>query len=89
MRTLACIIAAMVLLSGCASFEEAYYVDREFGQAQQVTWDKQVAYQDYRHAAKTPEVIEGITAEEIMNVYNKTFAEEPKQVEVFQLGIEE
>jgi len=87
MRTLACMITAMALLAGCASMEEAYYVDREFGQAQQLAWDRQVAYPDYRHVAKTPEVTEGITAEEIMDVYNETFAEEPENVDVFQLGI--
>jgi hypothetical protein len=80
-------ITAMVLLAGCASMEEAYYVDREYGLAQQVTWDNQVAYPDYRHVAKTPEITEGITAEQIMDVYNETFAEEPEQVDVFQLGI--
>jgi hypothetical protein len=77
----------MVLLAGCASMEEAYYVDREFGLAQQAAWDKQVAYPDYRHVAKIPEITEGITAEEIMNIYNQTYAEEPEQVDVFQLGL--
>jgi hypothetical protein len=80
-------ITAMVLLAGCASMEEAYYVDRELGLAQQVAWDNQVAYPDYRHVAKTPEITEGVTAEEIMSVYNGTFAETPEQVDVFQLGI--
>lgn len=87
MRILACMITAMVLLAGCASMEEAYYVDREYGLAQQMAWDNQVAYPDYRHVAKTPEVTEGITAEEIMDVYNETFAREPEKVDVFQLGI--
>ena len=58
MRTLACVILATALLAGCASFEEAYYVDREMGQAQMMAWDNQVAYPDYRHIAKTPEVTE-------------------------------
>ncbi len=87
MRILACMIMAIVLLAGCASFEEAYYVDREFGLAQQTTWDSQVAYPDYRYAAKTPITIDGVTAEEIMGVYNKTFAKEPEGVDVFQLGV--
>ena len=89
MRFLACMITAMVLLAGCASLEEAYYVDREFGLAQQAAWDNQVAYPDYRHVAKIPETTEGVTAEKIMNVYNETFAEEPEQVDIFQLGITE
>jgi hypothetical protein len=87
MKILISTIAAMLLLAGCASLEEAYYVDREFGQAQQISWDLQVADTGYRHAAKTPEITEGITAEEIMGIYNQTFAEEPEQVEIFQFGI--
>lgn len=87
MRILACMITAVVLLAGCASFEEAYYVDREFGLAQQATWEGQIAYPDYRYAAKTPITIEGVTAEEIMGVYNNTFAKEPEGVDVFQLGV--
>lgn len=88
MRTSTFIIVFLVLLSaGCASMEEAYYIDREFGSAQQATWDKQIVHQDYRYAAKVPEVVEGITAEEIMDVYTETFAEEPEEVNVFQLGI--
>jgi hypothetical protein len=87
MRILACMIMAIVLLAGCASFEEAYYVDREFGLAQQATWDKHVAYPDYRYAAKTPEATSGVTAEEIMSVYNDTFSKPPEKVDVFQLGI--
>jgi hypothetical protein len=78
---------AVGLLAGCAAMEEAYYVDREFGLAQQAAWDSQVAYPDYRHVAKTPEVTEGITSEEIMNVYNRTFAEAPEKVDVFQFGL--
>jgi hypothetical protein len=76
-----------MLLAGCATMEEAYYVDREFGLAQQAAWDSQVAYPDYRHVARTPEVTEGITAEKIIAVYNETFAEEPEIADVFQLGI--
>ena len=89
MKFLACIITAMALLAGCASLEEAYYIDREYGLAQQAAWDNQVAYPDYPYAAKTPEVTEGITAEEIMSVYNETFSETPEQVEVFQFGLEQ
>jgi hypothetical protein len=88
MKRLTLIIAALALLAGCASLEEAYYVDREYGLASQAAFDRQVVYTDYRYAAKTPETTEGITAEEIMDVYNETFAEEPAEVDVFQLGLE-
>jgi len=87
MKRLVLIAACMTLLGGCASFEEAYHLDREFGMASQAAWDKQVAYPDYRYASKVPETTEGITAEEVMDVYNSTFGEEPEQVNVFQMGL--
>lgn len=89
MKYLILIIASAALLSGCATTEEAYYVDREFGMASQAAMDKQVAYTDYRYAEKTPETTEGIVAEEIMDVYTNTFGEEPENVEVFQMGIQQ
>jgi len=87
MRYLVISSAILSLLAGCASFEEAYHLDREYGQASRQAWDMQVAYPDYRHVDKVPETTEGITAEEIMEVHNQTFAEEPQQIDVFQLGI--
>lgn len=89
MKRLALLIVSLFLVTGCASFQDAYYSDREFGQASQATWDAQVTYTDYRHTPKTPETIEGITAEEIMDVYNETFAEEPEDVDVITLGLED
>lgn len=87
MKIITGLTVAMVLLSGCASLEEAYYVDREFGKAQMASWDSQVAYPDYRYASRVPEGIAGITSEEIMGVYNNTFAKEPQNVDVFQFEI--
>ena len=87
MKRLFLLVACMALLGGCASFEEAYYLDREFGMASQAAWDKQVAYPDYRYAAKVPETTEGITAEGIMDTYNNTFSEAPEQINVFQMGL--
>lgn len=80
-------VSLSFLLAGCASLEEAYYIDREFGQAQMASWDRQVAYPDNRHADKVPEGVAGITAEEVMSVHNRTFAKEPQQVNIFQLDI--
>jgi hypothetical protein len=85
------VIGFMLALGGCAapekaSFEEAYIVDREFGQATQAAWASQVAYPD-RQSFKTPEGTEGINAEEIMDVYNQTFAEEPQQINVLEFGL--
>jgi PBP1b-binding outer membrane lipoprotein LpoB len=89
MKKLSLILTAVLLLAGCASLEEAYYIDKEFGQDSQATWDRQVMYPDYRFAHKTPETIEGVTAEEIMKVYNDTFAEKPEQINVLGFGLED
>ncbi|OQY25065.1 MAG: hypothetical protein B6I37_02340 [Desulfobacteraceae bacterium 4572_35.2] len=87
MRDFLLTIAVTIVLSGCASFEEAYQLDQEFGEASQITWDQQVANPDYRYAESMPENLSGITAEEVMNVHNETFAEEPTEIDVFQLGV--
>lgn len=89
MKYLALTIAAAALMAGCSPFQEAYYLDREFGLASQTALDKQVAYTDYRYADKTPETTEGIIAEEIMDIYTETYAEEPEEVDVFQFGIQQ
>ncbi|ABA88991.1 lipoprotein, putative [Syntrophotalea carbinolica DSM 2380] len=89
MKTMTFIVATVLLLSGCASLQEAYYVDREFGQLSQASWDQQVAYPDYRYTAKTPETLEGITAEEIMDIHNKTYAEKPEKIDIIQFGLED
>ncbi len=80
-------ISALTLLAGCASMEEAYVLDREFGKAQMAAWEQQIAHPNNPYAAQVPEGIEGITAEEVMGVYNGTFAEKPKQTDIFELGI--
>lgn len=87
MKALALIIAGTLLLAGCASLEEAYYVDREYGHASMASWDQQIAYPDYRFANKAPVGTEGITAENIMEVYNNTFAEPPKKLDIFQIDL--
>lgn len=88
MKKLILALMAISLLAGCAAaFEEAYYVDREWGQAQMDAWDRQVAYPNYKYAGKTPEGMEGITAEEVMGVYNQSFAERAEKTEVFELGV--
>jgi hypothetical protein len=87
MKSFALIVAATLMLGGCASWDSTYYVDRELGQAVRFDTDLQVAYPDYRYAAKTPEKIPGIIAEDVMDVYEQTFKESPKKVNVFQLGL--
>lgn len=82
-------LAALVLTAGCASMEEAYYIDREFGQASQASFDQQILYPDYRYADLVPEGAPGIIAEEVMAVHIDTYKQAPTKVDVFQLGIEQ
>jgi hypothetical protein len=94
MKTMFLLVASSILLVGCASMEEAYYVDREFGQQSQETWDMQVAYPDYRYATnqstgeiKNPENLEGLPAENVMEVYTNTFGEAPTEANVIEFGL--
>ena len=79
------IIGFLLGLGGCASFEEAYIYDHEFGQATQATWASQVAHPEALDK-KAPEGLAGITAEELMGVYNGTFGEKPQQLNILNLG---
>lgn len=94
MKTMILLLASSLLLVGCASFDEAYYVDREFGKQSQETWDMQVAYPDYRYAAdqttgefKNPEGLEGLPAENVMEVYTDTFADDPTEGNVLNFNV--
>ncbi len=80
------VIAALLLLYACAPFQEAYYVDREFGKESQAAWDQQIIDKK-PDTEKVPEGIAGISAEEIMNVHNKTFAEKPKKSALFEFDM--
>lgn len=87
MKKYGLILLSAILLSGCASLQEAYYIDKEFGTLSQASWDKLVAYPDYRYVGLDVEGLEGITAEEVMAVHNKTFAKEPTKAEVFEFTL--
>jgi hypothetical protein len=81
------LIAFGLLLTGCASFQEAYLLDQEFGKDSEVAWERQVAFPKISSKDQIPVGIEGITAEEIMGVYNGTFAEKPMKQEILMLGL--
>lgn len=70
MKTCAALIACVSLATGCAAFEEAYYVDHEFGQASQSSWDRQVVYPNYRHAGKVLEGFEVSETEAALRAYD-------------------
>jgi len=77
----------LILLAGCtATFEEAYYTDREFGKATRDALEKQIAYPEKIVTAKSPEGVEGIDAEGIMSVHNSSYAEK-KKYNVIQFSI--
>jgi DNA-binding sugar fermentation-stimulating protein len=79
-------IIAFLVLGGCASFEEAYHLDREFGEANRAAWERQIAYPD-RRVETAPEGMEGITAEKVIGVHIDTYDREPTKVDVFSIGI--
>lgn len=93
MKTMFFLLAASLLLAGCASMEEAYYTDREFGKNSQMTWDMQVAYPDYRYVydqdgvLKNPETLEGISVEGVMDIYTKSYAEQSEGIDILQFGL--
>jgi hypothetical protein len=72
MKTLAALFLCALLCSGCAAFEEAYYVDREFGQATQASWDRQIANPNYRHAGKATEGFDVMESEAAMQTRFRT-----------------
>jgi uncharacterized protein YceK len=76
MKKIVCIgMIAGLLLAGCASFEEAYYTDREHGKASTDAFDRMIVNKEDQHAGKTPEGLDGIHAEPIMGSYNRTFSQ--------------
>ena len=86
-------IAALLAigLAGCSSappaFQEAAYIDKEFGKATMESFDMQIAYPDTPYAEIPPEGMDGIHAENVMSVHNQTYAEKPTEANVMQLGI--
>ena len=81
------ILITLALLAGCASFEEAYYLDREFGQASRETWNKQILNPEAQTTKKVPTDIAGINTERAMDTHNKSFGDIPEKTEVYQFTI--
>ena len=87
MKRLVTALFAMLLVGGCASMEEAYHLDRKFGEAQLASWEQIVAYPQGLHSDKIPEGQQGIHTEAGMKVYHRSFAVEPTKTETIKLGI--
>jgi len=69
----------LFLIVGCAPPHETRFVDEEFGKAQLAAWDQQIINHDNPYGTTPPEGMEGISAEELMKVYNDTFTEKTKK----------
>ena len=82
----AILIPLTMIFSGCS----ALYTDREFGKAQMISYDSQVAYPDYRYVQETPNTLEGIFAEDVMLKYSGSFKEgfTKQEIDITSTGIE-
>jgi len=69
------LVLPLLMLAGCASVQEAYYVDQEIFQATENALAMQVVNKDYRYAGNRPEDLFGNAAEEIMDTYIQTYTE--------------
>lgn len=77
-------IALLAVLTACAPCKE---LDREFGKASQAAWEAQIVNKNHPYGDQVPEGMAGITAEETMNVRNKSFAERPKREDIFRFKL--
>jgi len=80
------LIPLTMIFSGCS----ALYTDREFGKAQMISADRQIAYPDYRYAQETPNTLEGILAEDVMQGYSESFKEgfSKQEIDITSTGLE-
>jgi hypothetical protein len=84
-----CALALAVATVGCGQpyMEETYYLDREFGKATVAAFDRQIAYPQPQKRDAIPEGLDGIHAEQVMDVHGATYGEEATQNVVLQMGV--
>jgi len=87
MKETIAILFVLLLLNGCAAFEEAYYVDREFGMSSQALFDLQIAYSEQHTVTDPPEGLMGIDAEKMMATHNGAFGKPSKETNVFNISL--
>lgn len=88
MKRIVLALIAVTALAGCTIFNEAYMLDQEYGDASNAAFESQIAHPDYRYANVVPEGMEGVNAEGTMDIYNKSFQEEPsKGIDPFVFGV--
>lgn len=73
-----------LLLVGCA--HEAYYVDHEFGMAQNDAFDQQIAYKNGEYSGQTPTGMSGIHSEKIMDAFQASFDRDNPPTNNFSRG---
>lgn len=80
------LVPAAMLFSGCS----AAYTDKEFGKAQMLSFDSQIAYPDDRYAQSMPDALEGILAEEVMRGYFQSFKQgfSKQDIDITSTGID-
>lgn len=89
MRSMLILSLATIFLSGCAMFYDAPRISDDYGRAQSAVWSQQVAYPTPAAVDRTPEGLSGLPAEEIMKIYNQSFANKPSKQEIFNMGLTE
>lgn len=83
------IVGVLLFLTACSPFRDMPYLEKEFGKASQAAWDAQIVNKGNPNAEKVPEGMAGITAEEIMGVKNKMFAEKINKSKIYDFGMQE
>jgi len=85
------LVLGAVALLGCAAhpekFEQAYYVDHEWGVAQMQSWDAQVLNPKPARAEAVPEGMAGIHAEPVVRTLHESYQEKPQRIEIADIGI--
>jgi hypothetical protein len=78
-----------VALVGCGQpyMEEAYYLDKEFGKATAAAFDKQVVNPEPLKRDVVPEGVDGIHAEQVMDVHDSTYGTKPAKNPVLKMGL--
>ena len=87
MKKVTIVLFALLMIGGCAAFEEAYYVDREFGLTSQAAFDNQIAHSQDQITDDPPEGLEGIDAERMMTAHNEGFGKPPQETNVFNISL--
>jgi len=89
------ILFVLLMIHGCAAFEETYYVDREFGLTSQAAFDNQIARSENQVTDDPaegvvddpPKGLEGINAERMMAAHNESFGKPPQETNVFNISL--